>query len=95
MKVGGKTKMLSDNPIVDAYLKAQKLLKARKSDKWRMAEAAVTDKRMLVGSGNLAKDFPEHLPSWLTSAAAETKGKPMTRKQKRAFKRHKAQIKGE
>lgn len=85
----GKTKPLHPDPIVAHWLAAKKLTKQRHSDRWRMAEATATDKKMMVGNGQLHAISPKHLPGWLADANADLKGKPRTKAQKRAYRKHK------
>jgi hypothetical protein len=82
MKVGGKVAPVSDNPLLQAFYSARKLTRDRKGDRWRLVEATVSTRRLVIGDGDLAATLPKGLSPWERSIG----GKPRSKAQKRAAK---------
>lgn len=58
----GKVKPASDNPVLAAFYADRKLSKERNSVAWKLSNAAVSNRRMLIGSGNLAAKVSKRSP---------------------------------
>jgi hypothetical protein len=56
-----------------------------KGTRWGLAQASATNRKLLIGSGNLAKELPKKKLGW-AAEAMQPKGKPLTRKAKRVLK---------
>lgn len=71
-----------DMPLLSAYYANQRLAKARKSPQWQLSNAAVTDRKLLIGSGDIAANVPRTSAAWEKTP----QGKRRTRAEKRAAK---------
>jgi hypothetical protein len=91
----GKAAPLHPNPIIAAMMAKVKLMRQQRSSRWGLAETSASrdsdGKRipMLLGAGDLKAKHPANMPAWMKSIG----GKPRTKAQKRAAKKHKAEQK--
>jgi hypothetical protein len=74
-----------DSPLMSEVFSRIKLTAEMKSPRWKLAEATATQRRLLIGSGNLTLQHPKKKLGWAAEAMMP-KGKPRTKAQKRAAK---------
>lgn len=74
-----------DSPLMSEVFSRIKLTAEMKSPRWKLAEATATQRRLLIGSGNLTLQHPKKRLGWAAEAIVR-QGKPLTRKAKRALK---------
>lgn len=71
-----------NNPLLAQVRGIQAIMRGQRSDGWKLSDATVGNRRVLIGSGDVAARLPSSLPAWERSIG----GKPLTKAQKRARK---------
>lgn len=72
------------NPLLEQLAARLGLFQEMKGHRWGLSDEATINHRLLIGSGDLGATHPATMPAWMKSIG----GKPRTKAQKRAFKRH-------
>lgn len=85
----GKVKpKFPDMPLLSAYYAAVKLAKDKLKPAWKLSNATVGNRRVLIGNGNIAAEVPRSSAAWEASPA----GKRRSRAEKRAAKARKERV---
>lgn len=78
----GRAKPRSDNPLLARFYSIVHIGVEQNDSRWKLNGAAVLNRRLLVGSGDIAANVSTGLAPWERSIG----GKPRTKAQKRAAK---------
>jgi hypothetical protein len=76
----GRAKPRSDNPLLARFYSIVHIGVEQNDSRWKLNSAATLNRRLLVGSGDVAASLPLTLAAWERSIG----GKPRTKAQKRA-----------
>lgn len=77
-------KGFKDNPLLEQLAARLDLFKQMKGHRWQLSDAATLNHKLLIGDGFLGATHPPTMPAWMKSIG----GKPRTKAQKRAIKKH-------